>query len=187
MRRLEACSLALLGFFLLALLTICLVFFTLPFSFQTVECTHRSLCHRDVPFIHVGILNVQNGYHLRRQVPPHVVRGEGWKGCWKESDGIMILTDGFMYVLLGHISYIYIQAKRVQQPQPGKRRHPNFVFRTTSLNFLFELLKIRYDPRNSLNWSDHLTPFEIYILGISSSKSRHSRNGKWLIFVTCWH
>ena len=92
----------------LALLTICLVFFTLPFSFQTVECTHRWLCHHDVPFLHAGILNIQKGYHLRRQLPPHVVRGEEWKGRWKESDGIMIPTDGFMYLLLGHIIYIYI-------------------------------------------------------------------------------
>ena len=58
---------------------------------------------------------------------------------------------------------MHIQAKRVQQPQPGKRRHTNFVFQTTSL--FFELLKIRYDPRNSLNWSDQLKPFEIHFLG----------------------
>ena len=182
MRRLEACSLAFLGFLLLALLTICLVFFTLPLSFQMVECTHN------VPLLHAGILNIQNRYHLRRQVPPHVVRWERCKGCWKESDVIMILTDGFMYVVLGHIIiyiYTYIQAKRVQQPQPGKRRQTIFFFFTTSLNFLFELLKIRYGPINSLNWSDHLTSFEIYIFGISSSKSRHSINGKCLIFVTC--
>ena len=131
MRRLEACSLAFLGFLLLALLTICLVFFTLPLSFQMVECTHRSLCHHNVPLLHAGILNIQNRYHLWRQVPPHVVRWERCKGCWKESDVIMILTDGFMYVVLGHIIiyiYTYIQAKRVQQPQPGKRRQTIFFF-----------------------------------------------------------
>ena len=107
MRRLEACSLAFLGFLLLALLTICLVFFTLPLSFQMVECTHN------VPLLHAGILNIQNRYHLRRQVPPHVVRWERCKGCWKESDVIMILTDGFMYVVLGHIIiYIYTHTYR---------------------------------------------------------------------------
>ena len=111
MRRLEACSLAFLGFLLLALLTICLVFFTLPLSFQMVECTHRSLCHHNVPLLHAGILNIQNHYHLRRQVPPHVMRWERWKGCWKEHDMIMILTDGFMYVVLGYI-IIYIHTYR---------------------------------------------------------------------------
>ena len=112
MRRLEACSFAFLGFLLLALLTICLVFFTLPLSFQMVECTYRSLCHHNVPLLHAGILNIQNRYHLRRQVPPHVVRWEGWKGCWKEIDVIMILTDRFMYVVLGHI-IIYIYTYRL--------------------------------------------------------------------------
>ena len=130
MRRLEACSLAFLGFLLLALLTICLVFFTLPLSFQMVGCTHRSLCHHNVPLLHAGILNIQNRYHLRRQVPPHVVRWERCKGCWKESDVIMILTDGFMYVVLGHIIiYIYIHT--------GKACSTTSTWKTTSDYFRF--------------------------------------------------
>jgi hypothetical protein len=64
------------------------------------------------------------------------------------------------------------QAKRVQRPQPGQRRHTNVVFQTTSLNFIFELLKIRYDPRNIVNWSDFL----IFIL--APWRSNYSSAGR---------
>ena len=46
-------------------------------------------------------------------------------------------TDGWIYVPTTWTLYIYIhiRAKRVQRPQPGKRRHTNSVFQTTSLFF----------------------------------------------------
>ena len=39
--------------------------------------------------------------------------------------------------------YIHMQAKRAQRPQPGKRRHTNSVFQTTSLIFWFFEKKVR--------------------------------------------
>ena len=100
-------------------------------------------------------------------------------------------TDGWIYVRstwTHYYIYIHIHTGKARSTtSTWKTTSDYFLFFTTSLNFLFELLKIRYGPINSLNWSDHLTSFEIYIFGISSSKSRHSINGKCLIFVTCWH
>ena len=102
----------------LALLTICLVFFTLPFSFQTVECTHRWLCHHDMPFLHAGILNIQKGYHLRRQLL-HM----WWEGRIEKDVGKRVMGSWYRrmdlctYYLDTLYTYIYIQmyihAKRV--------------------------------------------------------------------------
>ena len=61
----------------------------------------------------------------------------------------------FMSLAKGPI-YACCQAKRFQRPQPGQRRHTNFVFRTTSLKFHVKISEIRYDARNSLNWSESL-------------------------------
>ena len=192
MRRLEACSLALLGFLLWLFSPSALSSSHSPSPFKRWNAPTDGSVIMMCPFS-----MLESSTSRRATTCEDSYLHMWWEGRNEKDVGKRVMGSWYRrmdlctYYLDTLYTYIYIQmyihAKRVQQPQPGKRRHTNFVFQTTSLNFFFEILKIRYDSRNSLNWSDHLKPFEIYILGISSSKSRHSINEKCFIFVTCWH
>ena len=72
---------------------------------------------------------------------------------------------------LSYAFVLYLSVKAIRRPPRGQQRHTIF-FHTTSLNFMInKLLKIRYDPGNSFNWSKSKTSDQYRIIPPTSVPS----------------
>ena len=97
-------------------------------------------------------------YHFRSRI---------FTGMWKHASNVINILR------VRECCFTHVHTKRDWQQiryyeTPGQRRHTNFIFQTTSLTFEL-LLKIRNDPRNIVNWSDHMPT--LIMLALRSSKS----------------